>query len=934
MSTPSIVDRVVICDAFTEPGEHYQLLLDGTTKRVHRRRPSLTIKADTKAIKGGMAAARAKAQPTLIEAEMFEQIENPQVNLWRREVKAWREEGYPGTAQVTRSLLAWWFERVEERQAEKKRFFYCQQEAIETLIYLYEVKRHPMLPETDGLLRYALKLATGTGKTVVMAMVVAWSTLHHAKVSASTLSANFLVLTPNLTVLDRVSGTTRGDGLVPNGIGDLYTTMDIVPPELRDAFKPNVMVKNWQSIQIEIERDDWISERQLSSERFVPYGVQKALERRRRKDPVAGVRKLLKGWRNVVVINDEAHRVYGEKATKAGEEPAYIRWNKIMHAVDKVANLALVVDLSATPWYGSGSPKEDGTLFEWLISDFSVYDAFESGLVKIVRLPDPESPAAKFIDIWDSVKPTKTKDEYLRAVDDAVATMYSAWSEDFSDWEATFEIFRGPQPVLLVVADTAQRAQWLFEHLTDHYDLLRNSDPDDLTSWVTIRVDSKVFDADRGNEGLLRQMVSTVGKVGMPGARVRCVISVNMLSEGWDVNAVTHILGFRAFGSPLLTEQIIGRGLRRLSYDVLYEPLHVREEGSEETVDSFGIPFVGFPVQKSKTRNRKADKGHTPIPIKPEHAKRRFRIQVPNVRSWAPGMSEPLSDTIDVSLLPSIKIDPRQLPTLIEMIPIVGDEPNITISRKQLHEQFPMSVIAMAIAGDLLGRTSTEDAMGLAVGPTFDELLDLADAYLETRLQVIGDADARDVWIYGYRSKVLDILENAIAGAVSPSGGQVPMLGDPAMLDTATIREFRWIGDRAEGSRCHLSTVPCHSPLEVAFADFLDDADDVGRYVKNEHFGFAITYLEGGRARQYYPDFVIVSERNGEERWVVAETKGEVWPNTDLKSLSARQWCERMTAGKLGTWEYLFVPQVPFEKALKDGTRSLATLIDQLRASS
>src|SRR5262249_49885346 len=156
------------------------------------------------------------------------------------------------------------------------------------------------------------------------------------------------------------------------------------------------------------------------------------------------------------------------------------------------------------------------TLFEWLISDFSVYDAFESGLVKIVRLPDPDSPVAKFIDIWDSVKPTKTKDEYLTAVDDAIATMYSAWSEDFKDWEATFEIFREPQPVLLVVADTAKRAEWLFGHLTEHYSLLKNGDSDDPASWVTIRVDSKIFESNRGHEGLLRDMVSTVGKPGSP----------------------------------------------------------------------------------------------------------------------------------------------------------------------------------------------------------------------------------------------------------------------------------------------------------------------------------------------------------------------------------------------------------------------------------
>src|SRR4030095_16723148 len=146
----------------------------------------------------------------------------------------------------------------------------------------------------------------------------------------------------------------------------------------------------------------------------------------------------------------------------------------------------------------------------------------------------------------------------------------------------------GPGPVLLCVADSAQRAEWLFRHLRS-FDLLRNPDIDDRTRWVTIPIDSKVFDADKGNEAVLREMVNTVGSKGKPGEDVRAIVSVNMLSEGWDVKSVTHILGLRAFGSPLLTEQIIGRGLRRTNYDVLHQPLDERPDGGEETVDAFGI---------------------------------------------------------------------------------------------------------------------------------------------------------------------------------------------------------------------------------------------------------------------------------------------------------------------------------------------------------
>ena len=199
-----VVDRVVICDAFREPGRHYQLLAAGESKLAQGRRPSMRFLASAKDTKGGIAGVVGK------EAGLFEDLlasseqKNDFVNQLRDEVRAWRDAGYPGTAMVTRRLLEWWFERDEERSNMRKRFFFCQQEAVETVIYLYEVQGRRKMPETGDLLRYALKLATGTGKTVVMALFVTWSTLHKRKVSGSSLSANFLVLVPNLTVRDRV----------------------------------------------------------------------------------------------------------------------------------------------------------------------------------------------------------------------------------------------------------------------------------------------------------------------------------------------------------------------------------------------------------------------------------------------------------------------------------------------------------------------------------------------------------------------------------------------------------------------------------------------------------------------------------------------------------------------------------------------------------
>jgi type III restriction enzyme len=932
-----IVDRVVICDAFREPDKHYQLRPGGKSKLLQERRPSVRFLASAKDVKGGIAGVVGK------EAGLFEDMfasseqQNDFVNQLRDEIRTWRESGYPDTANVTRRLLEWWFERDEERRAIGRRFFFCQQEAIETVIYLYEVQKRRKMPETGDLIRYALKLATGTGKTVVMGLLVTWSTLHKRKVSGSSLSANFLVLVPNLTVRDRVSGVPRGDGLTYSGEHNLYDAFDMVPPEYRDEFHPNILVRNWQGVPLDGKRDDWIPDEVLQEGRFVPAAVLKAMRRRAQQDPNTVIRRMLGGWRDLVVINDEAHHVYGEKRTKKGEDSAYIRWSKILERVSKAAKVPLVVDLSATPWYGSSSPKPEGTLFEWLVCDFSVYDAFESGLVKVVRLPDPDDKGRIYLDLWDDVKGAKTKEEYLRACKGAIASIYSSWKKDHDEWASMFDFARGPSPVLLCVADNATRAGWLFDHLTREYDLLRNPDDEDRTRWVTIQIDSKVFDADKGNEATLREMVNTVGKKGRTGQDVRCIVSVNMLSEGWDVQSVSHILGLRAFGSPLLTEQIIGRGLRRTNYDVLNQPIEERPEGSEETVDAFGIPFVGFPVEKRK-RPRAGEWGQKPVWIEADPKKEKHRTRVPNVRSWAVGVVESLADMVRVEELPEVRLNPRETPPDVHVRPVVGGHPEAVMTLDGFRKEWPLLKTAFLMAEELFDSTNPGTAADLGIGPTFDELLDVSRRFLDSRIRTMEvdgvTSDPRDVGIYYWRLRARDVLENAIRGAGVAGVEPVPILGNPDWLDSASLRRFQWTGVLADGKRCHTNKVPCHNDLEKQFADFLDVASDVVRYFKNERFGFSVTYYEGNRPRQYFPDFIVVAREasNREVMWL-AETKGEIRPNTGLKSEAATLWCEKMSRTAYGQWRYLFVQQRKLQASLHSGVRSLAELATSLVAA-
>ena len=921
------VDRVVICEAFREPDKHYQLLSGGRSQLASERRPSMRFVASTSAPRSGIGGVVGR------EARLFEDLsacseKNDVVNQLRDEIRDWRGKSYPGTALVTRRLLEWWFERDEERKVMGKRFFFCQQEAIETVIYLYEVQNRRKMPETGNLLRYALKLATGTGKTLVMAMLVTWSTLHKRKVSGSTLSSNFLVLVPNLTVRDRVSGVPRGDGLEPGGEHNLYTDFDMVPPEYLDEFQPNIMVKNWQSVPLEAKRDDWIGEEIVEEGRFIPAAVLRAMRRRAQQDPNAVVQRMLKNWRDLFLINDEAHHAYGEKKTRKGEEPEFLKWSKILDRIAKATRISLVADLSATPWYGSGSNRPEGSLYEWLVSDFSVYDAFESGLVKVVRLPDPDEQGRIYLDLWDLVKGAKTKEEYLRACKGAIASIYASWSRDYQDWAQTFEFARTmPCPVLLCVADNATRAAWLFEHLTKEYEYLRNIDDEDRKKWYTIQIDTGVFDANKGVEATLREIVSTVGKTGMAGERVRCVVSVQMLTEGWDVKSVSHILGIRAFGSPLLTEQIIGRGLRRTNYDVLNQPLDERPEGYEETVDAFGIPFIGFPVQKRK-RSRTGSWENKPVWIETDPKKARFQIRVPNVRSWAVSITKPLSQVIQVSKLPSTLANPV---AEVTVRPVVGGNPQAVMTLDEFRREWPLLRTSFLLAEELYEATNPGSAADLGIGPTYDELLEVTHEYIQTRVTYPKNGDKRDIGIYNWRLQARDLLENAIRGASGGGTQPVPILAAPEWLDSGPMKRFQWTGILADGKKAHTNKIPCHTDLEKKFADFLDNAKDVVRYLKNERFGFSVTYYEHNRPRQFYPDFIVaVRGKDGTEVMWLAETKGEMRTNVLLKNGAAEQWCEKMSTTKYGKWRYLFAQQLKLESALKKGASTFAELTSDL----
>jgi hypothetical protein len=286
-----------------------------------------------------------------------------------------------------------------------------------------------------------------------------------------------------------------------------------------------------------------------------------------------------------------------------------------------------------------------------------------------------------------------------------------------------------------------------------------------------------------------------------------------------------------------------------------------------------------------------------------------------------------LADTVKVDKLPQLLLNPKETPPEVLVRPVVGGRPEAVMTLDEFRREWPLLKTAFLMAEELFEATNPGAAADLGIGPTFDELLEVAQRYLGARVTPVSHngskADARDIGMYYWRRQALDVLETAIRGAGVAGVSPVPILGNPEWLDTALLRRFQWTGIVAEGRRCHTNKVPCHTDLEKQFADFLDGAKDVIRYFKNERFGFSVTYYEGNRPRQYFPDFIVVvkSTSGAEETWL-AETKGEIRPNTALKSEAARMWCDKMSRTAYGAWHYLFVPQRKLESALARGVKS------------
>ncbi len=906
---PAKIDRLIINSPYEEPTQHWSynaetrdfVLKDG-------RRPAGYL----------VATERSRSYDDPGE---FRQINL--VNSIRPRIKTWREAGYPGVTGITRQLLDYWNDPSER---DDRRFFFCQLEAIETLIWLVEALDSERIginiPFDEGTFkRICNKMATGSGKTIVMAMLIAWQVLNKVSYPQDPrFSKSIFVVAPGLTVKSRLQV------LLPDSPGNYYDEFSIIPPGLSEKLRQGkVLVENWHTL-------GWEDAEKLAKKRSVDKRGPKSNEAY-----VRGVLGELARANNLVVINDEAHHAWRVPAeskikgiTKEELTEATI-WIQGLDRIHTARNIICCYDFTATPFAPSGKKSTEEALFDWIVSDFSLNDAIESGLVKTPRIvirddsinPEYRSRLYHIYNDQEVKDNLNRKAEEHESLPQLVTNAYYLLGKD---WEVTHqhwnELGFPTPPVMITVTnrtETAARIKYAFQHHKIDIDPL--CDPERL-----LHIDSKVLDkaesqqepivvaaiSDQEEENdkasrkntqketaeLLRQMVDTVGRPGKPGANVQNVISVGMLSEGWDAKTVTHIMGLRAFSSQLLCEQVVGRGLRRTSYEInpetgLFEA---------EYVNIFGVPFTFLPHESDGP----VPKPPTPrVRVEPDPVKERYEIKWPNVirieHTYKPKL------TLDTKTIEPLSIDASRIVKLAELSPVIEGKPDVTkistIDLEKLAHDNRYQRIVFKTASDVFDQMkptweASKEYLLAQLIPLIEKFILSDKIVIFPRYYAEDDSRRRIVLTLSMQTIIQHIWQ-----AIRKENAQFinPIFNrEHPIRSTGEMRTWYTAKPCERTEKSHINVCVFDSTWEATEAFELDRNEHIESWVKNDHLGFDILYIFEGIVRKYRPDFII-RLTNGTN--LILETKGQMTQRDITKRQFLKEWIEAVNAhGGFGSW--------------------------------
>ena len=926
----------------------------------------------------------------------------PLVNEIRAALKQWEEDGYPGATDRTRELIAHW-KGIQLDDERERHLYYAQLEAALVHIFLQEADAAQEWRDTlsainrnenYGLNRVAHKMATGAGKTLTMAMLILWQSGNYRE-NAEDYSNRIVVFTPGIIVRRRLEAS-----LLPNPSGDGasdYGEFGIVPPGdfwegvLNDT---HVRIHNYHRFQRRRTGDALSSVGQKIVNGNRPAGEIKPGSLESPKEVAGRLTGLPLADRTpVFVINDEGHHCHSGESR---QNPNV--WMQGLIALNRQHPILAVTDMSATPVYFTEN-AEDPAPFQWVVSDYSIVDAMEAGLVKIPKAP--YGTDSRFRDIYQQCVAEEArkkrrsasitfkwteKDANCQALRDALDLLYAHYAQHYAHWQSIYQEPEGvnnlpDNPVMAIIMNTVNSADNMYRYVTDSgkgKDLFQNRIDPDSGEIVglprTIVIHSKIseetekddqsdaalkratrqiaaayrrhysFPPDATDNEVLRQALSSVGKPGQPGEHVRCVVSVNMLTEGWDARNVTHILGFRAFKSSLLCEQAAGRALRRVAYDFDDAGrLH------PEYAYILGIPFPEITGDSEQP---------TPPPqpdlpkIKVTPVADRQSIEFPNLSRLqrddnSPRLTVRLKDQIQGK-----QTVPAAPELAAEVSPVIGEESYLSADADITQGNFLYKTAASALYRVIQEAQSAGDCADIPVHQTFAQLHSAAvqcaaqghiqgPANLRQWSNQTADINRVAEWLYGQ----MEVVNPDADGEQRVAMRAIPSRNRPWF----TTRDFRERTVPAENihpdsGRRHTRKSPIShavgdSRWESQVAAALDACPLVDRWVRNYGLNWSIPYLADGNRHEYRPDFVAVCPLDsGAELHLVIEVKGQEREYDPIKARWARYWCEAVSQhedyGQGKVWQYLYFDQDPLIHPIAAAIAEVIAAVNQAQGGS
>jgi len=997
-------DNPILNSPYVEPMLHYNTDSEGALDYTDIRKGRRVFKMDSAVI-----PTRQTGQKEVFDwNEDAEEYITHIINLCRKEVGQWRAAKYPNSTRITKELMTFWFDNPE-RHAVKKLFF-AQQEAIETAVWLNEVAEKSNAGQhilnllrngqqtvsdapADQLPRIAFKMATGSGKTVVMACLICYHYFNRQEYRNDTRFADyFLIVAPGITIKSRLGVLfvdTKNKN--PNDIEDYYRVRGLIPPSMKhrlDNLNARLVITNYHTFEPKI----------LQGNKRSPFDGKVNLEGKKidtdnKEDFSQVVKRTLGKFKlgsRLLVLNDEAHHCYLPKSKskttdneEADENARAAVWFSGLREIAMKFKLQSVYDLSATPYYLTGSGYTPYSLFPWVVSDFGLIEAIESGLVKIPFLPESDNTQELTMpvlrNLYDHVKDelpkkgqrTQKKDAAAEGnkfielpprlpslVKGALDQFYNHYVEYFNGVrkhkEEKTSIFSAP-PVFIVVCNNTGVSKEVYKYIAGYEypdaegntvvvqgakDLFSNYDPSTnkpLKRPPTLLIDSdalengeqinddfkKIFASEIeefkkdyarmhgqgsiekiSDAEIIREVVNTVGQNGKLGSHIRCVVSVSMLTEGWDANTVTHIMGLRAFGSQLLCEQVAGRALRRMNYflqgyDKDGNPTSdkrkiVIEKFPPEYAHIIGVPFKMFKGGKTEAPPPPVDLTQI-APIPDRHAE--MEISFPNVVGYR---VESLDGEIkhDFSNIENYEIDGSKFPTETIMVsPISSNEEKLEV--KGVLEKRNQELIFL-ITRELIKYHFSDEEYNPQF-QKFNKLKNIVQEWYNEKVLLLNIADQRYKRLLYFEEpkKVVDHIARGINPQHNTTEFIRPVFNYYNKFSSTKYVNGNTVKDVYPTEKSHINYVVMDSDWEGICAKTLEEIETVECYVKNHFLGFAIPYTKDGKDKQYFTDFIArVKSKDGTVKYLMIEISGMSKDKAEKKWFVENRWIPAVNALK------------------------------------